>query len=38
MKENIMYVPTIVLVVIEVAAAVFLVCSWFKAKREARDG
>ena len=34
MKENIMYIPAIVLMVIEAAALVFLVRSWIKAKRE----
>lgn len=33
MKDNIMYYPSIVLMVVEVAAVVFLITEWFKAKR-----
>lgn len=32
MKNNIMYYPSIVLMVVEAIAFVFLVWSWFKAK------
>lgn len=38
MKENIMYVPAIVLMVIEAAALAFLISSWIKAKKEERNG
>lgn len=34
MKENIMYIPAIVLMAIEAAALAFLIRSWIKAKRE----
>ena len=34
MIDNIMFYPAIVLMVVEIAAFIFLVTSWFKAKRE----
>ena len=37
MKENIMYIPAIVLMVVEVTAFCFLVCAWFKAKGESNE-
>ena len=33
MKDNIMFYPAIVLVIVEVAAAVFLITEWIEAKR-----
>lgn len=38
MKDNIMFIPTIVLMVVEAAAVVFLITEWFKAKKEQEDG
>ena len=37
-SENIMYYPAIVLMVVEAAAFIFLVWSWFDAKRRGKDG
>lgn len=36
MKDNIMYYPSIVLMVAEVAAVIFLVTEWRKAKKKAK--
>jgi hypothetical protein len=36
MKDNIMFYPAIVLVIVESAAAVFLIVEWIKAKRGKR--
>lgn len=33
MEDNIMYVPSIILMVVEAAALAFLVWAWFDAKR-----
>ena len=33
MKDNIMYYPAIVLMVVEVCALAFLIWAWFDAKR-----
>lgn len=33
MKDNIMFIPAIVLMVVEATALVFLIWEWFKAKR-----
>ena len=33
MRDNIMYYPAIVLMIVEAAALVFLIVEWFKAKR-----
>ena len=33
MRDNIMFYPAIVLMIVEAAAAVFLIWEWFKAKR-----
>ena len=33
MKDNIMFIPSIVLMVVEVCALVFLITEWIKAKR-----
>ena len=37
MRDNIMYYPAIVLMVVEAAALVFLIAEWFKAKRRNDD-
>ena len=34
MVNNIMFYPAIILMFVEVSALIFLICSWFKAKRE----
>lgn len=34
MRDNIMFYPAIVLMVVESAALVFLIVEWFKAKNE----
>lgn len=34
MKDNIMLYPSIVLMVVEAAALVFLIVEWFKAKKK----
>ena len=38
MKENIMYYPAIVLMIVEAGALDFLIRAWFRAKKEAEDG
>jgi hypothetical protein len=38
MKDNIMFYPAIVLMIVEAAALVFLVTEWIKAKRGNKDG
>lgn len=38
MKDNIMFYPAIVLMVVEACALVFLVTEWIKAKRGNKDG
>ena len=38
MTDNIMFIPAVILMVVEAAAFSFLVWAWFKAKREAEDG
>ena len=35
MRNNVMFIPAVILMIAEAAAATFLVCSWFRAKREA---
>ena len=37
MRNNIMFIPAIILMVVEAAAFIFLVCSWLKAKKEAKE-
>ena len=37
MKDNIMFYPAIVLMVVEALALVFLICAWRKAKRNCRQ-
>ena len=38
MTDNVMFIPAVILMVVEVAAFSFLVWAWFKAKREVKDG
>lgn len=38
MKDNIMYYPAIVLMIVEAAALVFLISAWFRDKRGNEDG
>ena len=38
MKDNIMYSPSIILMVVEAVAFAFLVWAWFDAKGRAKDG
>ena len=38
MKDNIMLIPAIVLIVVELKAIVFLTWAWFDAKRRNKDG
>ena len=37
MKDNIMFIPAIVLMVVEACAFTFLVWAWFDAKRRAEE-
>lgn len=37
MRDNIMFYPAVVLMIVEAAAVIFLVCAWRKAKREHRE-
>ena len=37
MRDNIMFYPSIVLLVVEAAAFVFLVWAWRKAKKESKN-
>lgn len=37
MRDNIMFYPAVVLMVVEAAAFIFLVCQWKKAKRQHRE-
>ena len=37
MRDNIMFIPAIILMVVEVKALVFLIWSWCDAKRRQRD-
>ena len=34
MTENIMFYPAIILMIVEVCAAVFLIRAWFRAKKD----
>ena len=36
MRDNIMFIPAIVLMVVEAAAVIFLVTEWRKAKKKAK--
>ena len=38
MKNSIMFYPSIVLMIVETGALVFLILEWFKAKKEANKG
>lgn len=38
MRDNIMFIPAIVLMVVEAGALGFLIWAWFKAKRRGKDG
>ena len=38
MRENIMFIPAVILMVVEAIALGFLVWAWFDAKRRNRDG
>ena len=38
MRENVMFIPAIILMVVEALALGFLICSWCDAKRRNRDG
>lgn len=38
MRDNIMFIPAIVLMVVEVLCFTFLVWAWFDAKRKAKEG
>ena len=38
MRENIMFIPAVILMVVEAIALGFLVWDWFDAKRRNRDG
>lgn len=38
MRENIMYYPAMVLMVVEALALGFLILAWFKAKKDAEAG
>ena len=38
MKDNIMLIPSVVLMVVEALALGFLIWAWFDAKRRNRDG
>lgn len=37
MKDNIMFIPSIVLMVVEAVALVFLICAWCWDKRNEED-
>lgn len=37
MRDNVMFIPAIILMVVEVKALVFLIWSWCDAKRRNRD-
>ena len=37
MRDNVMFWPAVVLMVVEAAALVFLIAEWFRAKKE-REG
>ena len=38
MRENVMFIPAVILMIVEALALGFLVWSWFDAKRRNRDG
>lgn len=37
MRDNIMFYPAVVLMIVEAIALVFLICAWFRDKRGAED-
>lgn len=38
MRDNVMFIPAVILMVVEVKALVFLIWSWCDAKRKNKDG
>ena len=38
MRDNVMFIPAIVLMVVELAALVFLICAWNWDRRNSEDG
>lgn len=38
MRKNVMFIPSVILMVVEVIALGFLIWAWFDAKRRERDG
>ena len=38
MKDNIMFIPAVILMIVEALALGFLIWAWFDAKRRNRDG
>ena len=38
MKENIMFYPAIVLMIMEAGALAFLIWAWFRAKKDRHEG
>mgnify|MGYP003301676536 CR=1 FL=1 len=38
MRDNVMFIPAVILMVVEALALAFLVYAWFRAKKEAEDG
>lgn len=38
MRDNIMFIPAVILMVVEALALGFLITEWIKAKRRNRDG
>lgn len=38
MRDSIMFIPAVILMVVEALALGFLICAWFDAKRRAKDG
>ena len=38
MRDNIMFIPFVILMIVEVHALIFLIWAWFDAKRRNKDG
>ena len=38
MRENVMFIPAVILMIVEALALGFLIWAWFDAKRRNRDG
>ena len=38
MRDNVMFIPAVILMIVEVHALVFLIWAWFDAKKGDRDG